>query len=70
MASNSEQHNLHGITERLVGEFDGVLPPQQVAAELRKTLRQYDDAPVKMFVPVIAEREARERLRDLLRHSA
>jgi hypothetical protein len=70
MARGSDPHGIPGLTERLSEEFAGVLPRETIAHHLDETLARFADAPVTMFVPVIAERVARERLRELARQAS
>jgi hypothetical protein len=51
-------------TEReLVREFGPVLGEDRVRADLQDVVHLYDDAPVRTFLAVLVEREARARLR-------
>jgi hypothetical protein len=53
-------------TEReLVREFGPVLGEDRVRADLQDVVHLYDDAPVRTFLAVLVEREARARLRSL-----
>ncbi|HEY3750870.1 MAG TPA: BTAD domain-containing putative transcriptional regulator [Pseudonocardiaceae bacterium] len=62
----NEQVALRGASARLRAEFDGVLRPEIVHGALRSG---YDDlvarSSVRNFLPLLAERAARRRLRDL-----
>ncbi len=53
-------------TEReLVREFGPVLGEDRVRSDVRDVVHLYDDAPVRTFLAVLVEREARARLRGL-----
>jgi hypothetical protein len=48
--------------ERLIAEFAGALEPQVVRRELDLAARTLSGARVTLYVPVLADRLARERL--------
>ena len=56
---------LRATEQALVCEFGPVLGEDRVLSDVREVLRQYEDAPVRTFVAVLVEREARARLRGL-----
>jgi hypothetical protein len=56
---------LRATEQALVREFGPVLGEDRVLSDVREVLRQYEDAPVRTFVAVLVEREARARLRGL-----
>jgi hypothetical protein len=49
--------------ERLVAEFAGIFSQETVMECLRDTTNRWVNAPVQMFVGLLAERFTRERLR-------
>lgn len=56
----SEEAHLHQVAERLADEFgqDRTRVEEQVLA----TADQWNDAPVRTFVPIMVERQVRARL--------
>ncbi len=53
-------------TEReLVREFGPVVGEERVRSDVQEIVHLYDDAPVRTFLSVLVEREARARLRGL-----
>jgi protein-tyrosine phosphatase-like protein len=49
--------------DRLFQQFHGTVPRDRVAEVVADAMSQWKDARVKAFVPVLAERAARDRLR-------
>jgi arsenate reductase (thioredoxin) len=49
--------------EELVAEFAGTFSRETVVECLRDTAKQWADAPIQMYVGLLTERFARERLR-------
>ena len=62
-----EQRQLDRVREDLIREFGAQLTAQVVDEQFRALVARFDGAPVRTFVPVLAQRAARERLRDLNR---
>jgi len=62
-----EQRQLDRVREDLIREFGAKLTAQVVDEQFRALVARFDGAPVRTFVPVLAQRAARERLRDLNR---
>jgi hypothetical protein len=56
--------------DRLFRQFDGAVPRETVSSYVDEAARQWKDARVKAFVPVLAERSARQRLRALATSNA
>jgi hypothetical protein len=56
---------IHATVERLFRQFDGAVPKETVSFYVDEAARQWRDARVKVFVPVLAERFARQQLRAL-----
>ena len=53
------------MVERLTREFPGEETPPVIEQEVRRRFAEWADAPVRDFVPMLAERRSRERLREL-----
>lgn len=62
-----ERRQLQRACADLVVEFGAALPSDQVQARFEQVVRQFDGAPVRTFVPVLAGRAVREDLRRLIR---
>jgi hypothetical protein len=60
-----EQRQLQQACLELVREFGDRLPEAEVTSRFEEIVRGFDGAPVRTFVPVLAGRAARERLRTL-----
>ncbi|MCU1673290.1 MAG: hypothetical protein JWN77_1403 [Frankiales bacterium] len=60
-----EDRQLARVEEELVREFASALTEQVVSEQLRGLVAEFAGAPVRTFVPVLAQRVARERLRAL-----
>ena len=60
-----EQLRLQATERELLREFGSVLGEDRVRADLQDVVHLYDDAPVRTFLSVLVEREARARLRSL-----
>ncbi len=60
------QHHVDQAAETLVREFEGVLSEETVARCFGESLDRLGDAKVEVFVPVLAQRFAREQLRALV----
>jgi len=55
------------VSDQLKPKFDGkdgALPEEEVDDVVEEALDELRDAPVQTFVPLIAEKKARERLQD------
>ena len=65
MGLEDEQRQLAVARQALVSEFAGRLPEDEVAARFGDIVQEFDAAPIRGFVPVLAQRRARERLRTL-----
>ena len=61
-----EQLRLQATERELVREFGPVLGEDRVRSDVQDVVHLYDDAPVRTFLNVLVEREARERLRSLI----
>jgi hypothetical protein len=51
------------VGQRLVAEFEGIFSRETVVECLRDTAKRWAEAPVQMYVGLLAERFTRERLR-------
>ena len=60
-----EELRLQATERELVREFGPVVGEDRVRSDLREIVHLYDDAPVRTFLAVLVEREARARLRSL-----
>ncbi len=63
--STDEQLRLQATERELVREFGPVLGEERVRSGVQDVVHLYDDAPVRTFLSVLVEREARARLRGL-----
>ena len=60
-----EQLRLQATERELVREFGPLVGEDRVRSDLQDVVHLYDDAPVRTFLSVLVEREARARLRGL-----
>jgi hypothetical protein len=58
------------VERRLMREFSGVVPPDEVSRCVTRVAAGFDEARVRVFVPVLVERVARQWLRDAVRESS
>ena len=65
MGIQDEQRQLETARAALVSEFAGRLPADEVAGRFADIVREFEAAPIRGFVPVLAQRRTRERLRSL-----
>ena len=65
MGMQDEQRQLEAARAALVSEFAGRLPADEVAARFAEIVGEFEAATIRGFVPVLAQRKARERLRSL-----
>lgn len=63
--TTDEQLRLQATERALVREFGPVLGEELVRSGVQDVVHRYDDAPVRTFLSVLVEREARARLRAL-----
>lgn len=61
--THDEQSQLDAARRDLVAEFADRLPEGEVTARFDEIVQEFDGAPVRGFVPVLAGRMARQRLR-------
>jgi hypothetical protein len=60
---------LHGVAQFVHEEFDGQVDPQVVDEYLNKVSARFEGAPVRVFVPLLVRRYAREELMTRLRQT-
>jgi hypothetical protein len=60
------QPELDRIERRLLAEFGARLGPAAVSTAFRDAVAAFDDATVRLYVPLLSERAARRRIRQLL----
>jgi arsenate reductase (thioredoxin) len=56
-------YHLHAVAARLGNEFAGLFSTETIDRYLQESADQFANAPIRDFIPVLAERFARERLR-------
>ncbi|MHB8510590.1 MAG: three-helix bundle dimerization domain-containing protein [Actinomycetota bacterium] len=61
------QDRVSEARKRLVSEFGHTVPPETIEAVIEDQLSRWEDAPVQAYIPVLTERIARQRLRELAR---
>ncbi len=65
MYVEDERRQLAAACRDLVVEFGERLPEADVAARFEGVVHRYDQAPIRTFIPVLAQRQARAELREL-----
>ena len=60
-----ERRQLAAACHDLVREFGERLSETDVMAHFEQVVHEYDAAPIRTFVPVLAVRQARSQLREL-----
>lgn len=58
-----EDAELVRVTERLKAQFAGRVPAEEVERTVEDTAAELAHAPIRLFVPLLIERGAREALR-------
>ena len=53
--------------QRLEAEFGELIPPDTIDRTLEESYERWSEARITMYVPVLAERAARDQLRHLVR---
>lgn len=61
--AENEDVEVEHVVERLTGKFPSI-PPEVVEETVTELHEELDEAPVRDFVPVIVEHDAREKLRE------
>lgn len=64
--NEDEQRQLARVGADLVREFADRLSAEQVQRLFSATVDRFDGAPIRSFVPVLAQRSARQELRQAL----
>jgi hypothetical protein len=64
MAQTSEQRMIDQLRERLVATHPSV-PPERVAEIVRDIYAQFDERPLREYVPLFVERGAKRQLGQL-----
>ena len=67
MQQDDEARQLARIRDELLSEFGAGVTASVVEEQFSALVATFDGAPVRTFVPVLAQRAARERLRELSR---
>lgn len=62
--SDDEQRQLTSVRAELLREFGERLGEDEVQRRYEQTVAQFDGAPIRTFVPVLAQRSVRQQLRD------
>lgn len=57
------------VERRLTTEFSGLVPPAEVSRCVARVATGFEGAPVRVYVPVLVERIARQWLRDAVREA-
>ena len=63
MGLDDEQRHFDAALKALVDEFAGRLSQEEVSARFAEIVRVFEAAPIRGFVPVLAQRRTREQLR-------
>ena len=63
MGLDDEQRQFDEVLRALVAEFAGRLSTEEVSARFAAIVRDFETAPIRGFVPVLAQRRTREQLR-------
>ena len=61
--ASDEQRQLAATERALVQEFGPLLGEDRVRSDVQDVVHLYDGAPVRTFLSVLVERQARQRLR-------
>ncbi len=63
MTPQDEARQLESARRALVAEFSGTVPAEEVEQRFTALVAEFEQAPVRSFVPVLVQRRARELLR-------
>jgi hypothetical protein len=66
ISSHDNAGEIDRVVRRLTAEFCGNLTPDEVYRCVTDTAGGYAEARIDLFVPLLVERQARQRLRDKL----
>ena len=61
MNQDDEQRQLESVHRDLLREYDG-LAPERITSRFNAIVAEFDGAPVRTFVPVLAQRRLRQEL--------
>ena len=61
------EHHIHSVVGDLAIEFDTRVDEQEVRRAVEEAFGSYAESRIRTFVPILARRTARERLRARLR---
>lgn len=62
MAWGEKDAHHASAAQRLKAEFGATIPPEAIEAALDESFSHWEEARITMYVPVLAERAARDRL--------
>jgi hypothetical protein len=65
MERSEENRAIDEVIDRLAKQFPQ-LPADEVATAVNQTRPEFDHAPIREFIPLFVERDARARLRQLI----
>jgi hypothetical protein len=63
MDRSEENRAIDDVVDRLAQQFPQ-LPADEVETAIRQTRPEFDEAPIREFIPLFVERAARARLRE------
>jgi hypothetical protein len=67
MAGQVETIEVERLERELIAEFGSVLPPEEIRRCVRAAVDLWRGARVRQYIPILAERVARQHLVDALR---
>ncbi len=62
-SADDERRQLAGVRAELLREFAGRVSEEALEQRLDRTVHRFDGAPIRSFVPVLAQRSVRLELR-------
>jgi hypothetical protein len=65
MDTSEENRAIDEVIDRLAKQFPQ-LPADEVATAVNQTRPEFDQAPIREFIPLFVERDAKARLRQLV----
>jgi hypothetical protein len=65
MERSEENRAIDEVIDRLAKQFPQ-LPADEVATAVNQTRPEFDHAPIREFIPLFVERDAKARLRQLI----
>lgn len=60
---DGDDHKVEGVVRRIRVALGGVVDERVIEAEVRASFAEWGDAPVRDFIPLLAERRVLELLR-------